>query len=111
MTTALTVQKPGIAGLTPTYSAADATGNTFPNDGNTIVHIKNGGGSSITVTLPTPGKVAGVDIADPTVSIGAGAEKFIGPFDPRAFAQSDGSVLVNYSGVTTVTVAALSAVL
>lgn len=108
--TLLATQKSTIAGIAPVFTAANVDGHYIVNDGHTVVQVKNAGGSPITVTLPTPGKVAGVDIVDPTVSIPATTgDKIIGPFDPRVFAQADGSVNIDFSGVTSVTVAAFSA--
>lgn len=107
--TALTVQSAAISGLTPSYAAGDlANGHEFVNDGNTMLHVKNTGGGACTVTLQTPGKVAGVDISDPTVVVPATTgDKMIGPFDPTVFNQSGGLVYVDISTGTGVTLAAI----
>lgn len=47
----LTVQTPTLAGLNPTFAAASVGGDAFLNDGNTYLHVKNGGGGSINVTV------------------------------------------------------------
>ena len=48
----LTRQKITEAGLTPAYAAAGAGGDTIDNaDGKTYLHVKNGGGSPMTVTI------------------------------------------------------------
>jgi len=104
--TALTVQEVTLSGLSPTFSAANADGNSFANDGDTFLYVKNGGASSITVTIITPAKEQGVDIEDITVTIAASGEKMIGPFPRRLFNYTDG-VHVDYSAVTSVTVAAI----
>jgi hypothetical protein len=44
---------------------------------------------------------------NPTVSITAGQEKIIGPFDPRYFTDSSGFLNLSYSAVTSVTVAVI----
>lgn len=105
----ITVQQVSIVGLVnPTMTAAAGGGDTFSNDGNTIFKVANGGGGAITVTFNDTGSVAPSGAtafdADVDVSVGAGEDAYIGPFSTARFAQSVG---VTYSGVTTVTVAAL----
>lgn len=97
------------AGVGPTYSAAAGGGDSFLPGSDTFVHVKNGSGAPITVTLVTPGFVAGdIPIADPTVSVPAGGERMIGPFPPGYFADpADGLADLTYSGVTSLTLAVL----
>jgi len=105
--TALTVQDIALAGITPSYAAANADGNSFDNQGGSYLQVKNGSGSQITVTIPTPAKVGGVDLEDITVTVAATTgDKVIGPFAPELFNQSGGVVHVNYSAVTTITAGA-----
>jgi hypothetical protein len=102
-----TVQVIARTGTIPTYAAATATdGHKFANDGNTFLHVKNGGGSSINVTIQTPGTVDGLTVSDLVVAVAAGAEKMIGPFPPGIYNQS-GEVYVDWSAVTSVTMAAI----
>lgn len=104
---ALTVQDVTAAGVTPSYVAASAGGDTFVNNGKTILHIKNGGGSSINVTI-TRAKTCSFGFShDVVVAVGAGSEKMIGPFPAEQFNNDSGLVAVAYSAVTSVTVAAL----
>lgn len=103
----LTVQTIAIAGLEPTYAAAAGGGDSFPNTGDQFLHVKNGGVGDVTVTLTTPATVEGVAIADPTVVVTAGEDRMIGPFPPSIFNDGNGRVAVGYSGVTSVTVAAI----
>ena len=105
--TSLTVQDIGLSGLTPSYSSANADGNSFANDGDVFLHVKNGSGSDITLTIQTPAKVDGVDIEEVTVTVTAGSEEMVGAFPTTTFNQSGGVVYVDYSAVTTVTVAAI----
>lgn len=108
----LTVQSMTIDGVSPTYGAAAAGGDTFDNDGSTFLHVKNGGGSGVTVTLqsqvssPPPGTVA----ADKQITVAASGEQMIGPVNKAAFNDASGKVNVTYSGVTSVTVAAIKLV-
>lgn len=87
----LTVQNPTIEGLTAEYVDADPDGDTFLNDGYTILHIKNGGGTDRTITVAaavsqTTKEGWGVlDKADSSVTISASGEAFLGPFPTTAF--------------------------
>lgn len=103
----LTVQDVVRSGLSPSYASAEGDGNSFANNGRVVLHAKNGSGGSITVTIQTPGTVDGLAVSDRTVAIPAGEERIIGVFPPADYNQSDGSVYVDYSGVTSLTVAAL----
>lgn len=104
----LTVQEMTIAGLQVAFTAATATdGDSFLNDGNTYLHVKNGGGSPITVTIQTPVTYGGIALADPTVTVTNGTEKVIGPFRKDIFNQTDGKVYFGCDAVTSVTVAAI----
>lgn len=102
----LTVQTLNRSGITPTYAAAGAGGDSTPTDTDTFLHIKNGGGGAITATVITTGILLGdVSIVDVTVSVPAGGERMIGPLPYEHFAHSsDGLTDITYSGVTSVTV-------
>jgi hypothetical protein len=108
---ALTVENTGLGGnsLTPTFVAADVGGDTFVNDGRSMIYIKNGDASPITVTITTPLSLrGGIAVDDPETTVPATDEEVIGPFDPTLFNASDGSgVEVNYSAVASVTVAVI----
>lgn len=108
----LTVQSITRAGVTPSYGAAAGGGDAFLCDADTFFHVKNGGGGSINVTLATPGThIPDVGVEDLVVSVGAGSEKMIGPLPQGTFGDpADNMVDVTYSGVTSVTVAALKLV-
>jgi hypothetical protein len=104
--TAITPQVPNPAAQV-TYEAANVLGNSFGPRPGRGVHIKNGSGGSITVTLPTPGTINGLAIADRTVAITAGTDQFIGIGVGNEYIQSDGSAYIDYSAVTSVTVAVI----
>lgn len=104
-------------GLTASYGAAAGGGDQVDNsDGLTVLHVKNGGGGSIDVTVaeqiaggttvdsPTYGKLTKASVVK---SVGAGAEAFIGPFKKAAFNDANNFIQITYSGVTSVTIAAL----
>lgn len=111
--TALAVQPVVIAGLAASYSAGNAEGHKVLASARHILHVKNGGGSSITVTVQTPVTVGGRAVAEDTVTIGAGADRFIGPFNPDVHGQPEsvgadaGQAYVDLSSTTSVTLAAL----
>lgn len=104
--TALTVQTIDVDGVAAAYTAAQADGNSFVNDGQTFLHVKNAG-AEITATVQTPAKVQGIDVEEVEVTIPATTgDVMIGPFPRAIFDQGAAGVYVDYSSVTTVTVAA-----
>lgn len=105
--TALTVLQVARTGLTPAYTAGNVDGHSIVNDGRVCTHVKNGSGSSINVTVQTPGTVDGLAVSDLVVAVPAGQERMIGPFPPGVYNQADGTVYVDLSAVTTVTLAAV----
>lgn len=105
--TALTVQDLAASGIVPSYAAANVDGNSIHGDGKTFLHVKNAG-AQITVTVQTPATVSGLAVAEQVVIIPATTgDKMLGPFPANTYNQVDGDVYVDYSSVTTVTVAAL----
>lgn len=104
----LTVQQIDRDGLEATYSSANADGNHFDNqaDHRTFLHVKNDDGSDHTVTLTVQETVDGQSVTNPTVTVTAGEERFIGPF-PASIYNSSGQVYVEFDAVTSVTVAAI----
>ena len=100
----LTVQEISRSGLTPSYDSAAAGGDEVANDEITFLHVKNGSGGSIDVTIQTPGTIDGLAITDRTVAVPAGEERMMGPF-PAAYYGS--SLAISYSGVTSLTIAAI----
>lgn len=105
--TAITTQTPNYAGTVPSYAAADGVNNMYyVNTGRTILHIKNGGASPITVTIHAPGTADGMTLAGQTVTIANAAEKMICLKNKALYDQADGTVYVDFSAATSVTVAA-----
>jgi len=106
----LTKQTITRTGLGPTYAAAAGGGDKFAPGDDTFLHVKNASGAPITVTVVTPGSVEGQAIADLTVSVPATTgDRMIGPFPLALFANSADSNLasITYSGVTSLTIAAV----
>lgn len=102
----LTRQVAKITGTTITYQAAAAGGDTFQPGDRTELRVRNGGGSSVTVTVVVPGNTRyGVAEPDVPVVVAAGAEVAIGPFPDDLRDPATGTAGVTYSGTTSVTVA------
>lgn len=102
--TALTVQQISRAGLTPSYAAANVDGHSMPADGVAFAHVKTVG-TGCTVTVPIPKTVDGQAVSSKTYVIGTNSERMIGPFKSDPYGQSDGTVNLDFSAVTAVTVA------
>lgn len=102
--TALTAQSLASSGVTPTYASADNTqGENFSNNGRRVLHVKNTGGGSCTVTIAIPATVDGIAATNRTVTVAATTgDRLIGPF-PTLYNQTDGSINVDYSTGTGVT--------
>lgn len=104
----LATQQISTTGLAPTYTAASAGGDTFANNGTTMVHVKNGGTAAVTVTIDSIEKCSHGFDHDLVVTVAANGEQLIGPLDASRFNnKATGLVSMTYSGVTTVTVAVL----
>jgi len=94
--------------IDPTFSAANADGHSIDNhDERACIYAKNGSAGSITVTIVTPMEAGGLGLADQPVVLAAGEEGIIGPWRRDLYNQPDGVVHVDFSGVTSLTVAAL----
>lgn len=103
--TAITPQQVTTGGLSVAYEPANVDGNSIAGASQRRdLTVKNGSAASINVTIPTPGTVDGLAIADRVVAVPAGAEVRIRT-DSRSYQQPDGSAHINYSAVTSVTVA------
>lgn len=106
--TALTPQIFAPGGLTPTTVTPDASGVSFRNTKRAVLQVTNGAGSSITVTPVIGGQVEGVSVTSPAITLAAGATAFYGPFDTDYNQPGlHDTAYVNFSAITTVTVALL----
>ena len=102
----LTAQSIAAAGTTPSYAAAAGGGDTcVAPAGKSFVHVKNGSGGSITVTVAS-NATAGVGLAasNRAIAIPAGQERMIPIEDAAWINSSTGAVSLTYSGVTSLTV-------
>jgi hypothetical protein len=108
MPTALTVTASASSGaVKPALTAADATNNTFVNDGRTWVEINNGAASNINATFVTTLTYSGFAIADQVVLVQNGTSKIVGPFDTNLYNDANtGAVTITWSAIATITVGA-----
>lgn len=104
----LAQQSIGIGGLTPAYVAASAGGDSVQPNDRGFLHVKNGAGAPVTVTIAVPGKEYGVDRADVAVAVAAGADVMIGPMPSDLADPATHRVMITYSAAASVTVASLS---
>jgi hypothetical protein len=105
----LAVQAISAAGTEVSYDPAGASGDkTVPGD-RTFLHVVNGAGAPVTVTIVTPGTVSGLAIADRQVVVTNGESRMIA-LAPSLYRNRADSGLAawTYSSNASVTVAALS---
>lgn len=92
-------------GTALTFANASAGGDTCVTGSDVKLHIKNGSGASITVTLATPGKIDGnLDITDRAVTVAAGAETVV-PVTDLFRDPATGLASITYSASASVTLA------
>lgn len=112
----LTVQAPGLTGAVPTFNTAAAGGDTFTNNGHTLIEVVNAHGSAtrdVTIDArPTSVDKDGfgnIAISDTVVTIAASSRKVIGPFPPARFNNTSEKVSLSYSdSAANITVAVIS---
>ena len=111
---ALTVQNITETGAAVNYASAAGGGDTAENGGSMFLHIKNGSGSEMTVTITA--QTTSVDSsaygdltkANATLAIAGAAEGIIGPFPTLAYNNADQNVAITYSSATSITIAAFT---
>ena len=104
----LTVAQVSTAGIVdPTPVAAAAGGDQFTNNGRTFLKVVNGSGGAITVTVAAQATCDQGSTHNVANSVSAGATELMGPFSSR-YTDANGFCQVTYSGVTSLTVAAIS---
>lgn len=104
----LATQQISQTGLGASYASAAGGGDAFTPDDKTFLHVKNGSGASINVTLTPTGTYDGLALGALVIAVPAGADRMIKP--PAAEILRDpstGLAAITYSAVTTVTIAAL----
>ena len=99
----------GLNPLDPAFVACTAGGDVAPNDGNTILHVKNLTDQESTVAVDS--LIACNQGSDHNVSVvvPVSSERMIGPFPRSRFNGATGTIAITYSGgVTNLTIAAIS---
>lgn len=99
---------PSTAGNAVTYQNAAGGGDQYAASAQARLHVRNGGGSPITVTIKSQAPCSQGTVHDTTVVIGNAADKILGPYDPARYADANGFVQITYTGVTSVTVGVIS---
>jgi hypothetical protein len=99
----LTVQQAALAGAAITEAAASAGGDDFPNDGRTVLVVKNADATPTTVTVAAAVACELGTLHNAVVAVTNAQTWQIGPFPPGQFGAS---CVVTYSKVTSLTVAA-----
>jgi hypothetical protein len=103
--TALTVQEIPHGGAAESFVAAAAagTGNKFPCDGKTWLHVKGTGTQKI-LTIQTPGTVDGLAVAERTITIPATTgDILVPPLPPSQYAQADNMLYIDLDLATAIT--------
>lgn len=95
-----------ITGLEATYAACTVGGDTVAPNERGFLHVKNGHSSPQTVTIVVPGTRFGQANPDVAVVVTNGEERMIGPLS-RELKGTDGLISITYSGVTSLTIAAI----
>lgn len=87
------------AGGTVLTHATD--GFLFPNDGKTFLHIVNANvGSAVVVTFQTPQTIAGLAVAELTLSVPLSSRRIVGAFPRETFNVQSGTNLGDVSCTT-----------
>ncbi len=106
--TATVIARTGIVATAGTGQAS-TTSDKFANNGKQFLLVHNGDSGAHVLTFTSPATVDGLAVADPTVSLAAGASKLIGPFKPSVFNDEDGYVTMASDIATLQTVQVLQA--
>lgn len=101
-----TVQTVTLTGLNPSYATPSATEQVQPVE-RQFLHVKNGSGSSMNVTVTDPGNTpAGSSAQSPVIAVPAGAERMI--YLPTSLMSPvTGTIQVAFSATASVTAALL----
>lgn len=94
-------------GLTTSYTSGIVAGTTdfvVKNNGAMRIHCKKSGAGSCTVTIKTPAKFGGLDVAEQTGTVPATTGDLIfGPFPGSLYNDANGDLRFNFSEVTGLT--------
>lgn len=106
---AITVQQIDLEGLTPAGgTAATAAGDTFINNGRTVILVEDTGTTAPTVTVNSLVDCSQGEDHNVVVAIGAGGAAYIGPFPMNRFNNAAGVATVTYDDDTDITIEVFS---
>lgn len=94
----LTPLLPSLAGVVSSDAAAAAGGDSFPNDGRTVLYVRNAGGGALNVVAAAVAPCEYGTTHNNTVSCVNGQTTIIGPFPVQRFGES---VALTYPGGVT----------
>jgi hypothetical protein len=98
-----------VTGTVITFASASGGGDTVAPDPFGVLHVRNASGGTLTVTVVVPGNTQfGQAQPDVAVAVAAGASVAIGPLSPDLADPATGLINITYSGVTSLTVAAVT---
>lgn len=100
---ALSVIDVALAGTNPHPTAADAQGQFVTWARDLALVVRNSDASSKTITLNVPATVNGLTIPNRPVTVATNSTQII-PLGATEYRQIDGTVTIDYSAVTSVTV-------
>ena len=106
---AIAVQDLNLDGLVnPTMTAAAALGDTVQNsDERVFIYAVNGSAGTINITANAQRNCNHGYIHDEVLTLLAGEDGYLGPFDKERFNTSTGDVSLTYDDVTSLTIAAI----
>ena len=109
----LTAQQISQAGLKTTYVTPETAGDTLANTAKQFFHVENSSGAAITANVvPVISTVIdpllGTLVKENAVlSLAAGEEGFLGPFEVDAFNDASGNITITCSATANIKLAAL----
>ena len=105
----LTAQQITQAGLVPAAVTPAVAGDKLANTAKQFFHVENGGAVSITATvIPVVTTVLGILTKENAIlTLAAGEEGFLGPFEVDAFNDVDGNITITCSATASIKLSAL----
>jgi len=101
------VIKTGLNPNSPVYVSCAEGGDEAANNDYTFLHVVNGHSGALEVTVNSVKACDQGFDHDVVVSVPAGEERMIGPFDRGRFNDSAGKIQITYDAVTALTIAAI----
>jgi hypothetical protein len=102
------VNQAAVVGANIAYSSIAVGGDTFLNDGKTVLLFHNTGSAATVIVTPQK-TIGGLTITPISKSVVSGTDTVIGPFDPSIFNTAAGAAVLTYTGgYITTTIAPIS---